>query len=829
MNAHSYRTGDAPADRDADQMLPASGRHSEAPAPAGRSFRERITDAAAMFLVSALSLLLLLYVAFGNARKNFETMHIEKLVTQGQFIQSALESYLRPGLPMRLYVGFSNLVEPMVEADPAIVAIEAIDKDERQIFISGNRAISAKGADTSQPIREGVAKLARNDGYTIVTLPLRNKFETVGSLRLYMPREHVDNLLKRKFISIAQILGGLAIAFTVFVFLFGPGRSESRDRWFGITFAVTYLIATTFVVTTMIGVYSEGAQARSKALADSLGQRIDDVVTFKLSFDDMDGLAGVLKEYRRLNPEVGAVAVTVDGKVVVHSDEKYIGKTWVTDHNTFEYAVDLAPKESLRPTRVIVTMPRDFVIAQVLGSVKNFAALFVAAAFFAAIFMQVASSSQRAMERALGGDERAVNRDASLVLVKPVFFLAVCIEHLSYAFLPQFVQSLTLKAGLPYSWASLPFMAYYLCFALALMPAGRYETRIGPRPLILGGLLLSALGLVTIAWVPEYVAVLAARCVSGIGQGMLFIGVQSYILATVSADRKTQGASIIVFGFQGGMISGMAIGSLLVTQLQPSGIFHLGAGTAIAVMLYSALAVPKTAPVSTGQAMPESSWDIWREIGQMLRNGHFFKTIMLIGVPAKAVLTGVVFFALPLLLAKSGFAQEDIGQITMVYAGSVIIAGIWAAKLADRTGRTTSILFWGSTISAIGLGTLSILGMSPDITARSVPIMNGLIVLAAVIIIGIAHGMINAPVITHVTEGELAGRIGAGSVAAAYRFLERLGHMLGPIIVGQLFAMAGQTAAVFAWIAGAILVMGLLFLINAGPANNRVYGEEFAR
>jgi predicted MFS family arabinose efflux permease len=310
---------------------------------------------------------------------------------------------------------------------------------------------------------------------------------------------------------------------------------------------------------------------------------------------------------------------------------------------------------------------------------------------------------------------------------------------------------------------------------------------------------------------------------------MLFIGVQTYILAAASPERRTQGAAIIVFGFQGGMISGMAVGSLLVTHLQPQGVFFLGAMVASVVMLYSGLAVPRTAPMSTGQATPSNSWDIWREIGQMLRDSHFLRTIILIGVPAKAVLTGVIFFAMPLILAKAGFAQEDIGQITMVYAGCVIMAGAWAAKLADRTGRTTSILFWGSTLSAVGLAVLSLIGAQKLGQTVSTPMVMGAIVLLGVVLIGAAHGLINAPVVTHVTEGELSARLGAGSVAAAYRFLERIGHTLGPVLVGQMFVVSGQTASVFAWIAGGILVCGLIFLINGRSSGEAGYQQEFAR
>src|SRR5438046_5203877 len=83
------------------------------------------------------------------------------------------------------------------------------------------------------------------------------------------------------------------------------------------------------------------------------------------------------------------------------------------------------------------------------------------------------------------------------------------------------------------------------------------------------------------------------RALSGIGQGMLFIGIQAYILAVASAEKKTQGAAIIVFGFQGGMISGMAIGSLLVTHIHADGVFGISAAIGLAAALYSMLLIPR--------------------------------------------------------------------------------------------------------------------------------------------------------------------------------------------------------------------------------------------
>src|SRR3954453_9285359 len=103
---------------------------------------------------------------------------------------------------------------------------------------------------------------------------------------------------------------------------------------------------------------------------------------------------------------------------------------------------------------------------------------------------------------------------------------------------------------------------------------------------------------------------------------MLFIGVQSYILAVASPQKKTQAAAIIVFGFQGGMISGMAIGSLLVSYLHPQGVFELSAAIGLATALYPILLVPGgRRPRAVSASLGEALGRLARDLGQVVRSG----------------------------------------------------------------------------------------------------------------------------------------------------------------------------------------------------------------
>ena len=89
-----------------------------------------------------------------------------------------------------------------------------------------------------------------------------------------------------------------------------------------------------------------------------------------------------------------------------------------------------------------------------------------------------------------------------------------------------------------------------------------------------------------------------------------------------------------------------------------------------------------------------------------------------------------------------------------------------------------------------------------------------MVVVIGVIIIGIGHGFINAPVITQVTESKISGRLGAGSVAATYRLLERAGHTTGPMIVGQVAVLTGSGTLALGWIGGVLIAFGTAFAVS---------------
>jgi len=94
----------------------------------------RLLDAVSMFIVTALSLLLLLYVGYGEGRRTYEQIEIEKLTAQGHLIQNTIEKFLRDDLPLKQFPGFATIARPLVDGQADVDAMAVYDHDGRQLF-----------------------------------------------------------------------------------------------------------------------------------------------------------------------------------------------------------------------------------------------------------------------------------------------------------------------------------------------------------------------------------------------------------------------------------------------------------------------------------------------------------------------------------------------------------------------------------------------------------------------------------------------------------------------------------------------------------------------
>ncbi|HEY3111265.1 MAG TPA: MFS transporter [Chloroflexota bacterium] len=772
----------------------------------------RVADLLGVLLLTGLSVALLCYIGYGEARRTYPSIELDRVAAEGDVVAHAMESFALAGLPLAQFPGFDAVATPLLDSDPALAAVYVTDARGQVVLSSGEDQIETEGF--SKAAGTGRHHVDQNDSFYRVTLPLESRLETVG---------HVHVLLYRGAVA-AKIDGAfsqLALAAVLVLALCGAGAlGIARWRrhsvgWTNALYGLTIAVVSGLAIATLVGLHVEGIQGKTRALAGSLGARLGAPVALGMDLDDLSELDVLFHGHRQLNPDISFIALTEDGVVTIDTDQSRVGAPWQPSPGHFEYDLPVAASSAAAGASQLllrIGVPVSVVFEQLWRSLKNFLVLIVAAGMLSLLGFDLLRSLTRGREAA-APDESAAPDVPRLSVLRLFYFLVVFIDGLSTSFLPVYTQQLAEKAGLDRSYASWVFTAYFLAFMLVLIPAGQLAQRRGCKPLLALGTVLACASIVAMALVPSFYALLLARILAGCAQGMLVIGVQSYFLGGSSAQARTRGAGIIVFGYNGGIISGAALGALLAVYIGFQGVFLVGAATALLLVWYTLALIPAQPPGPVTTA-PRGEGRLLSGLGSALRDLEFVKATVLIGVPTKAVLTGVTVFALPLLLSRQHYVQEDIGQVVMLYAACVLVSSSYVSRLVEALGRTRTVLVTGALGSGLGLILVGLAG-SESLTGGAGGLGTVLLVVG-MMILGLSHGCINAPIVAHIAATPAASALGPSGATSLYRFVERIGHVAGPMLVGQILIFGQDSLVGIGWVGAAVIVLAVVFLLTPG-------------
>lgn len=350
--------------------------------------------------------------------------------------------------------------------------------------------------------------------------------------------------------------------------------------------------------------------------------------------------------------------------------------------------------------------------------------------------------------------------------------------------------------GVPASAIGVAVAAYGFTRMLGAMPAGQISDRMGRRPALAIGGLLSAVGNIWCAFAHDYPEFIVARLVAGAGAGMILTTGQ-VVLADISPPER-RGRMISLY--QGSFLFAVGVGPF------PGGLLatHYGLGAPfIATGLSSVVAaaigwfvVPETRPVLPADAKSKHAdrppfhrqmRELYARIGYLL--------VCLIALMNALVRTGGLFMLIPVLVtAKLGLSPTAIGFALMV--GSVI--GLFATYpggwLTDRFGRKAVIV--PSTI---------LTGLSMFLFSYA-PSYAGFMV--ASIVWSIASSIGGAAPATYAADNAPPGMNAAAM--STFRMTADIGYVIGPLLLGFVADIASPEIAVVASAAVLVLV-GLVF------------------
>jgi hypothetical protein len=96
--------------------------------------------------------------------------------------------------------------------------------------------------------------------------------------------------------------------------------------------------------------------------------------------------------------------------------------------------------------------------------------------------------------------------------------------------------------------------------------------------------------------------------------------------------------------------------------------------------------------------------------------------------------------------------------------------------------------------------------------------IDNYLILLGIILAGISNGMMAAPIMTHIDKTNVADEHGNKTVAASYLFLERGGHVIGPIVISFMLLFTHQTTLGIALFGLITLIMSIIFMFTSKRA-----------
>ena len=400
---------------------------------------------------------------------------------------------------------------------------------------------------------------------------------------------------------------------------------------------------------------------------------------------------------------------------------------------------------------------------------------------------------------------------ASIMDARIPLFVFSFAEELQKSFLPLFVAEFHTKYDLFERdiMMGLPISTFMFVIAVFTPFAGRLVDKFGNKTLFISGLIPAIAGYLTCYFAGSANDILIGRSMTAVGYAVITISSQSYIAAVVPPENRARGMAIFVGVLMAGTMCGTAIGAILADWLGYKPVFLIATFFSLLAGLLGWSMLNTELPVS---GATKSAKAVSRSpVAILARNSQFVLIVLFCAIPAKVILTGVLYLFVPIYLASLDASQSEIGRIMMVYSLIIIPISPLASGLADRLGKNLLMVIGATVMSGIVL-----LGLYQSASVAAV--------LAVVAALGVVHACLKAPLIVAAMEAaEQSPDITRTGALSLLRTSERIGSVIGPVVVAALLVVLdyGQVAAIIGVCVAALgFVMALLSLkFNKGAAH----------
>ncbi len=399
--------------------------------------------------------------------------------------------------------------------------------------------------------------------------------------------------------------------------------------------------------------------------------------------------------------------------------------------------------------------------------------------------------------------------EASPVEVRAPLFLLLFAEEISRPFLPQLAGRYPVAIdGLDqFQIMALPLSAFFLCLVIGLPLAGLISGWLGSRRLLLIGAVVAAVGFVGTAVADHYDTLILWRSVTALAFALILVAYQKRLLCLSQAEDWTRAMTLLLVTAMAGGACGAAVGGVLADRMDLSEIFYISAlfiGGACFLLFNSSKNPPNETAGDTDRLALKGFFSI-------LGNYRLLVLLLFGAVPANLMLTGFVFYLLPITFLQLGLGYLEIGLALALYFGFVAIVSPIFAWLAE-TGE-------------LHLGPVVVGGL---MTCSGALVLwqwqNAGVILIALVVVGFGQAMGTAPLLS--MAGKLAKKqiaeYGQATVLSAVTAVQHLGSIAGPLAAAVLYVNFGYGMAIAMLgllVLVGVLTVALVYVLTSEPAD----------
>lgn len=343
-------------------------------------------------------------------------------------------------------------------------------------------------------------------------------------------------------------------------------------------------------------------------------------------------------------------------------------------------------------------------------------------------------------------------------------------------------------------------------FVIAL-PAGQLADRLGRRPTIALGGLISGVGNLWCGVATSYPEFIAARFVAGVGAGLI-VTTGQVVLADITTP-ETRGRTISIY--QGVFIFAVGIGpfpgGLLAEHFGLAAPFTAYGIAALIAGIVAWFAVSETRDLQGKRAAGAGPRPAFAAQMQLMTGKIGFLLVSLISLMNAVVRTGGLFAIIPVLVVQRlNLTVSQIGFALMLGSVCGLIAAYPTGWLTDRYGRKAVIV--PSTVLT-GLSML-LFCFAPSFAGFT----------AASIVWGIASAVGSSAPAAYAADSAPPGMNAAAM--SIFRMTSDAGYVIGPLALGLIVDVWGPVVAIVT-AAGLLVVAGAAFAMFA-PETHRGRG-----